>query len=182
LLFRAPGILRTHARPRQSSTMPPPPPGPRRPVLTVLPPRDPRSSWALPASRRPWKSAGLRPQAGGATDSDRRHDRHGRPRKGRPWGGVRAGAAAAGPSLRLPVSHGGSPSASERRLRGRGSVGPDGPVTDSDTSAGREARAPDRQQRAAALAGFHRVGRSLVTRATRPGPLGPSRTGSAGGS
>jgi hypothetical protein len=102
-------------------------------------------------------SAGL---PGAATD--RLHDRHGRPRKGRPWGGVRAGAAA-----------GGSPSASFAGSRVCGA----GPVT--GTSAVREARgeprAPDRQQRAAALAWVHRVGRSLDTTT-------PSRTGPAGGS
>jgi hypothetical protein len=92
--------------------------------------------WALPAIRRPWMSAGLPGAA-----MDRRHDRPGRPRKGRPWGGVRTGAAA-----------GGSPSASFAGSRVCGAR----PVT--GTSAGLEARTPDRQQRAAALAGVHRVG------------------------
>ena len=91
-----------------------------------------------------------------AAATDRRHDRHGRPRKGRSWGGVRAGAAAGGSP---PASFAGS------RVCGAGSV--------TGASAGREARAPDRQQRAAALAGGHRVGRSSDTTT-------PSRTGPAG--
>jgi hypothetical protein len=114
------------ARPRQRSTMLPPPPrrppraaghgadcpgqsGPGGSVARCHQPRPPARTercsqcslshgrrQALPASRRPWMSAGLPGAA-----MDRRHERHGRPRKGRQWGGVRAGAAA-----------GGSPSAS----------------------------------------------------------------------
>ncbi len=80
----------------RSGRPPPPAPAPCAdgtvPTLLTLPGR----CRALPASRRPWMSAGLHWAV-----TDRRHDRHGRPRKGRTWGVVRAGAAA-----------GGSPSAS----------------------------------------------------------------------
>ena len=109
---------------------------------------------ALPVRGRIWMSAGL---PVGATD--RRHDRHGRPRKGRPWGGVRAGAAA-----------GGSPSVPFKGLRARGA----GPIT--GTSAGLECCV---HQIASSVRlrrlGLHRVGRSLDTvPPSRLGPVGRS--------
>ncbi len=88
---------------------------------------------------------------------DRRHDRHGRPRKGRPWGGVRAGAAA-----------GGSPS-----VPFKGAAGPWSRAYHWHVCWAGVPRAPDRQQRAAALAGGHLVGRSLdTTTPSRTGPTG----------
>ena len=86
---------------------------------------------ALPTSQWSWVSAGLPVGA-----PDRRHDRHGRPRKGRPWGGVRAGAAASG-SPSVPF---------------KGAAGPWSRAYHWHVCWAGVLRAPDRQQRAAASA------------------------------
>ncbi len=83
------------------------------------------------------------------------------------WAGRGRTLGWAGPRHWQAPPSGGSPSASFAGSRVCG-AGPD-----TGTSAGREACAPDRQQRAAALGGGHLVRRSLDTTT-------PSRTGPAG--
>jgi hypothetical protein len=85
-------------------------------------------------------------------------------------GPARGGSGAgSGPERPLVDRH-------QRLKRGRGSVGPD--LSLARLLGGRLC-APDRQQRVAALAGVHRVGRSLVT--TTPSRTGPAAQGGGSG-